>query len=83
MLPVLVVGIFKFTSTLGPERATRDDLHRIVSQGIPGTYMPSFLLMKDAEKTAVVEYVRAYPDAAENASRRTGAVTHRYEVPAR
>lgn len=52
------LGIFKFTSTLGPERATRDDLHRIVSQGISGTYMPSFLLMKDAEKTAVVEYVR-------------------------
>jgi mono/diheme cytochrome c family protein len=52
------LGIFKFTSTLGPERATRDDLHRIVSQGIPGTYMPSFLLMKEDEKTAVVEYVR-------------------------
>ena len=32
---------------------------------------------------AVVEYVRAYPDSAENATRRTGAVTHRYEVKGR
>lgn len=32
-----------------------------------------------AEK-AVVEYVRAYPASAENAERKTGAVTHRYEV---
>lgn len=52
------LGIFKFTSTLNAERATRDDLHRIVKNGIPGTYMPSFLLMKDDEATAVVEYVR-------------------------
>lgn len=52
------LGIFKFTSTLSAERATRDDFYRIVSNGIPGTYMPSFLLMKEDEKTAVVEYVR-------------------------
>jgi 3',5'-cyclic AMP phosphodiesterase CpdA len=29
---------------------------------------------------ALVEYVRAYPDAAESASRKTGSVTHRYEI---
>jgi mono/diheme cytochrome c family protein len=52
------LGVVKFTSTTQKERATRDDLHRIVSYGIPGTYMPSFLLMKDEEKTAVVEYIR-------------------------
>ncbi len=33
-----------------------------------------------APAAATVEYVRAYPDAAENASRRTGSVTHRYTV---
>lgn len=52
------LGIFKFTSTLPSERASRDDLLRIVKNGIPGTYMPSFLLMKDDEAAAVVEYVR-------------------------
>lgn len=52
------LGTFKFTSTLSSERATRDDLHRIVKYGIPGTYMPSFLLMDENEMTAVVEYIR-------------------------
>jgi mono/diheme cytochrome c family protein len=52
------IGVFKFTSTLAPERVTRDDLDRIVRYGIPGTYMPSFLLLGDAETKAVVEYVR-------------------------
>lgn len=52
------LGVFKFTSTLAPERVTRDDLHRVVKYGIPGTYMPSFLLLGDAETRAVVEYVR-------------------------
>ena len=51
-------GKFKFTSTQSQEKATRDDLHRIIQYGIPGTYMPSFLLLGERETTAVVEYVR-------------------------
>lgn len=52
------LGIFKFTSTNSMSKATRDDLRRIIREGIPGTYMPSFLLMKDDETEAIVEYVR-------------------------
>ena len=51
-------GQFKFTATKPGEKATRDDLHRIVRSGIPGTYMPSFLLLGDRETNAIVEYVR-------------------------
>ncbi|MEY3458463.1 MAG: hypothetical protein RL215_1620 [Planctomycetota bacterium] len=51
-------GVFKFTSTIDSSRATRDDLLRVLKYGIPGTYMPSFLLMKDEELHALVEYVR-------------------------
>ena len=51
-------GQFKFTSTKPGEKASRDDLHRIVAYGIPGTYMPSFLLLGEKETDAVVEYVR-------------------------
>ena len=51
-------GQFKFTSTRAGEKANRDDLHRIVTYGIPGTYMPSFLLLGDKETKAVIEYVR-------------------------
>jgi mono/diheme cytochrome c family protein len=52
------LGVFKFTTTLAPERITRTDLHRIVKYGIPGTYMPSFLLLGEPETKAVIEYVR-------------------------
>ena len=52
------LGRFKFTSTKSNDRATRDDLVRTVRQGIPGTYMPSFLLFTDEEVGPIVEYVR-------------------------
>lgn len=51
-------GKFKFTSTLQTEKVSRDDLKRIVKYGISGTYMPSFLLLKDDEVHAIIEYVR-------------------------
>lgn len=51
-------GIFKFTSTLPTEKIRRDDLERTIRHGIPGTYMPSFMLLEDDELQALVEYVR-------------------------
>jgi len=51
-------GLFKFTSTKPGIRASRDDLFRIVKLGVPGTYMPSFMLLPDDEVSAIVEYVR-------------------------
>lgn len=51
-------GIFKFTSTNDQSKVSRDDLARILKYGIPGTYMPSFLLLEDDELHAIVEYVR-------------------------
>ncbi|MEJ7590608.1 MAG: cytochrome c [Planctomycetaceae bacterium] len=51
-------GVFKFKSTNDMSKVSRNDLSRIVRYGIPGTYMPSFLLMKDDEHHAIIEYVR-------------------------
>ena len=51
-------GIFKFTSIKMREYARRDDLERTIRQGLPGTYMPSFLLLQDDELGAIIEYVR-------------------------
>ena len=52
-------GKFKFTSTKSLMRPARHDLHRVLKNGIPGTYMPSFVPMLDKEELhAVVEYVR-------------------------
>ncbi len=51
-------GVFKFTSTNDMSKVSRDDLARVIKYGIPGTYMPSFLLMTEEEHHAIVEYVR-------------------------
>lgn len=51
-------GIFKFTSTQGPLKPSRLDLKAILKQGIPGTSMPSFVLIPGDELDAIVEYVR-------------------------
>lgn len=51
-------GLFKFTSTNEGVHATRGDLNRVIKMGIPGTYMPSFMLLKDEEIDQIVEYVR-------------------------
>jgi len=52
------LGIFKFTSTTADLTASSDDLYRIIKLGIPGTYMPSFMLLPDEETRVIAEYVR-------------------------
>jgi mono/diheme cytochrome c family protein len=51
-------GKFKFSSTPYTHPPAREDLARIISEGIPGTYMPSFKLLTPHESDAIVEYVR-------------------------
>lgn len=51
-------GTFKFKSTPKGIRPTTADLKRILMNGIPGTSMPSFALLPDAEVDALVEYVK-------------------------
>lgn len=52
------LGQFKFKSTKPAEKPRHEDLSRVIKYGIPGTYMPSFLLLEDDELHALVEYVR-------------------------
>ena len=51
-------GLFKFTSTNEGMHVTPGDLTRVIKMGIPGTYMPSFMLLEDLEVEQIVEYVR-------------------------
>jgi len=73
-------GVFKFTSTRPGEKPTRDDLDRIVKYGIPGTYMPSFLLLGDHETQAVVEYVRWLSIRGEFEKRLVGELSSDYSM---
>lgn len=52
-------GVFKFTSTLAQSKVSREDLTRVLRNGVAGTYMPSFVpMLDDDELYDVVEYVR-------------------------
>jgi mono/diheme cytochrome c family protein len=52
-------GIFKYKSTAGPMTPpTDEDLRSLLVRGMPGTSMPSFHLLADAELDALVEYVK-------------------------
>ncbi len=51
-------GWFKFASTGQNDPPNTGDLDRIIRRGIPGTYMPSFALLKEDEVANTVEYVR-------------------------
>jgi len=51
-------GVFKFTSTGSGLKPSRHDLKTILVNGIPGTSMPSFMLLGDEEISLIVEYVR-------------------------
>jgi mono/diheme cytochrome c family protein len=51
-------GIFKFTSTAPGYPPTKEDLKRVLVDGVPGTSMPSFKLLADDELESLVEYVK-------------------------
>jgi mono/diheme cytochrome c family protein len=51
-------GVYKFKSTYTAAKPTNEDLHRVLVNGVPGTAMPSFSLLPEAEVDALVEYVK-------------------------
>ncbi|MGE5194743.1 MAG: c-type cytochrome, partial [Deltaproteobacteria bacterium] len=51
-------GVFKFKSTRYEAKPSRTDLRRILEQGIPGTYMPSFVLLGEEKLFLIIDYVR-------------------------
>ena len=51
------LGVFKFKSTPFGRKPTRTDLKRIVREGVMGTSMPAFRLLKEEDVDALVDYV--------------------------
>ena len=51
-------GVFKFKSTGKGIRPTDQDLTKILVHGVAGTSMPSFALLPDDEREALLDYVR-------------------------
>lgn len=53
-------GVFKFRSTRQLQLPLEADLHRIITKGLPGASMPSFPLMSERDKIAVIEYIKTF-----------------------
>lgn len=51
-------GIFKFQSTKLGLKPRKSDLIHILEEGIPGTYMPSFVLLGPEKLGLIADYVR-------------------------
>ncbi len=51
-------GWYKFKSTKRDDPPTTENLMRVLDSGIPGTAMPSFKLMPETDRRALVEYVK-------------------------
>jgi mono/diheme cytochrome c family protein len=51
-------GWYKWKSTKRDDRPTADNLMRTLHEGVSGTAMPSFRLLPDLDREALVEYVR-------------------------
>ncbi|MEM9365718.1 MAG: cytochrome c [Planctomycetota bacterium] len=50
-------GLFKWKSTPRSEKPTREDLHRVLQNGLPGSPMPSFSTVAPEDREALVDYV--------------------------
>jgi mono/diheme cytochrome c family protein len=51
-------GIFKFAAVKDKARPRREDLYRVLDQGVYGTAMPSFRRFSAGERWGLVDYVR-------------------------
>lgn len=51
------LGRFKFKSSPTGTPPSKEDLKRLLQDGVPGTSMPSFRLLRDEELDALVDYV--------------------------
>ena len=50
-------GVFKWKSTERGQKPTRRDIRELLTEGIPGTAMPSFALLDPQDLDALVDYV--------------------------
>ena len=56
-------AVYKFRTTPSGALPTDADLHRTLSQGVLGTSMPSWYLIPENTKLAMIEYLKTFSDA--------------------
>ena len=53
-------GVFKFKSTPQGALPADDDLMRAITNGLPGSSMPSYILVPEGERRGVIEYIKIF-----------------------
>jgi mono/diheme cytochrome c family protein len=53
-------GVFKFKSTPQGALPTDEDLMNTITKGLPGSSMPSYVLVPERERRAVIEYIKTF-----------------------
>jgi DMSO reductase family type II enzyme heme b subunit len=53
-------GVYKFRTTESGELPTDEDLFRIITNGVPGTSMPSWETLSEAERWQLVYYIKSF-----------------------
>lgn len=83
-------GLFKIQSTPAGTLPTDEDLFQTITRGMPGSSMPSFTYLSEAERRAVVQYVKHLSAFIDNDGKRinhfeqaaqTGRLGQPVEVP--
>ncbi|WP_233215445.1 c-type cytochrome [Rhodopirellula bahusiensis] len=50
-------GVFKWKSTQRADKPTRDDLRRLLENGVPGSPMPSFATVSPSDRETLIDYL--------------------------
>lgn len=53
-------GVFEFKSTPPGSLPTDEDLMRTITRGLPGNAMPGYSLLPEAERRAVIAYIKTF-----------------------
>jgi cytochrome c oxidase cbb3-type subunit 2 len=56
-------GLFKFRMTPSGSLPTDEDLYRVITRGINRSAMPSFVLVPEKERVAVIQYLKSFSEA--------------------
>ena len=67
-------GVFKFKSTPHEALPTDEDMMRVLSLGVLGTSMPSFKLLPEVSKYAVIQYLKTFSSAWKVKENRKGRI---------
>lgn len=69
-------GVYKIRSTPSGALPTDEDLLKIITDGMPGTAMPSWEVLSEKEKRGLVEYIKTFSERFQTEKSTAIAISH-------